>query len=301
MPSLKLSSLFRRGTATPTLRERAASLRARIRPSSVEPQPLADGRTATVEEAASLDFTAYSFDFPTRDPNGWLGEFAHYAIGMHISDRTLRMSKPELVAFIREGGERDADVPGAMLAALTSAQKTFEGWGKLLNVAQSRYLVAASSAVLADDAPQTESPGPAPQQESPPAPVPLPTSSLVELLDLASASMDELQTIRDVADRVGSTAYAHAWRACCHLRTQQYGAPDYNDAGKLMQWIGDALTAVETAAEQEAQRRVPNNRDDRETRLSMLAVGVIDNGDPEAIEELACELLAHAKVERGEG
>ena len=33
----------------------------------------------------------------------------------------------------------------------------------------------------------------------------------------------------------------------------------------------------------------------------MLAVTTINNGDPETIEELACELLAHAKVERGEG
>ena len=121
------------------------------------------------------------------------------------------------------------------------------------------------------------------------------------MLDLASATIHELQTIRDVAERIGSVAYTHAWNPRCHEGANAYGAPHYNAAGRLVQWIGDALTDVESAAEKEARRRVPGNRDDRETRLSMLAVTTINNGDPETIEELACELFAHAKVERGEG
>ncbi|MCJ2102798.1 hypothetical protein [Methylobacterium sp. E-046] len=128
-----------------------------------------------------------------------------------------------------------------------------------------------------------------------------PAPNLVDMLDLASASLDDLQAVRDIAERIGAVAYAHAWGPRCRDRTHPSGAPDFNAAGKLVQWIGDALTDVEGAAEKEARRRVPDNREDRETRLSMLAVSVIDNGDPEAIEELACELLAHAKVERGEG
>ncbi|MCJ2098053.1 hypothetical protein, partial [Methylobacterium sp. E-046] len=82
-----------------------------------------DDHTATVEEAASLDFAAYAFDTPTRDPSGWMKEFTPHSLGMHIADRTLRMSKPELVAFIQKGGERDAEVPTAKLEALTCAQK----------------------------------------------------------------------------------------------------------------------------------------------------------------------------------
>ncbi|MCJ2098970.1 hypothetical protein [Methylobacterium sp. E-046] len=58
--------------------------------------------------------------------------------------------------------------------------------------------------------------------------------------------------------------------------------------------MGDALTAVESAAEKEAQRRKPDNRDDRESRLSMLAATIIDNDDPGEIEAFARELLAHA-------
>ncbi|MGE8131797.1 hypothetical protein ACQKQD_33185 [Methylobacterium sp. NPDC080182] len=122
--------------------------------------------------------------------------------------------------------------------------------------------------------------------------------SLIDTLDLVSASLENLQALRDVADLVGGVAYATVWTDRCSTHGH---AAELNAAGELMQWLGEALTDVETAAEKEAARRVPDNRNDRETRLSMLAAGIIDNGDPESIEELACELLAHAKVERGGG
>ncbi|MCJ2016476.1 hypothetical protein MKK84_03395, partial [Methylobacterium sp. E-065] len=122
--------------------------------------------------------------------------------------------------------------------------------------------------------------------------------NLVGMLDLASASMGELQSIRDAAERVGSVAYVHAWSPRCRDRVNASGAPHFNAAGKLVQWVGDALTAVETAAEDEARRRTPEGQDDRETRLSMLAVSTIDNGDPAATEALARELLAHVEAER---
>ncbi|MGE8128926.1 hypothetical protein ACQKQD_18295 [Methylobacterium sp. NPDC080182] len=253
-----------------------------------------DGHAATVEEAASLDFTAYAFDIPIRDPNGWMEEFSHHAIGMHISDRTLRMSKPELVAFIQKGGERDADVPGTMLAALDSAQKTFEGWGKLLDVARTRYLVAASSAVLTHEGTPPENAAPEPQQEERPAPVPLPASSVAGMLDLASATMDELQAVHDVAERIGSVAYAHAWGARCRSGENKHGAPYFNVAGDLVQWIGDALTAVETAVHEEARRRVPDGAFEREVRLQILAAPVTQNGDDDEVEAFARELLAHS-------
>lgn len=257
-----------------------------------------DGHTATVEEAASLDFIAYTFDTPARDPNGWLKEFARHAIGMHIADRTLRMSKPKLVAFIQKGGERDAAVPTDMLAALESAQKTFEGWGKLLDVARTRYLVAGSSAVLADAKPQAGNTELEPQEETPPAPVPLPTSSLAGMLDLTSATIGDLLVLHDLTNRIGSIVYAHTWGPRCRQSENKHGAPYFNAAGKLVQWIGDALTAVETAAHAEARRRTPTNGDDRETRLSILAVTTIENGDPDETEGFAHELLAHAAAWR---
>lgn len=122
--------------------------------------------------------------------------------------------------------------------------------------------------------------------------------NLVGMLNLASASLEELRTVRDIADCIGSVAYAHAWGPRCRDQTHVSRAPVFNAAGKLVQWVGDALTAVETAAEEEAKRRTTNFRDDDEIHLSMLAETTIDNGDPDEIEAFAGKLLAHAKAER---
>ncbi|WP_419828327.1 hypothetical protein [Methylobacterium sp.] len=120
----------------------------------------------------------------------------------------------------------------------------------------------------------------------------------VDMLDLASVTMAELQTIQDVAEHVGAVAYAYAWGPRCHISVNRYGAVEYNTAGKLMHWLGDALTEVESAVDREVRRRVPPNSAARETRLEMLAAPVIQNGDPEQIEAFARELLAHAEAER---
>lgn len=120
-------------------------------------------------------------------------------------------------------------------------------------------------------------------------------TSLVDMLDLASASLTDLQSLHDLADRVGSFAYALAWTGRCLPRGPQ---GEFNVAGELMQWLGDALTDVETAANNEARRRRPASRADRETRLEILALPVIQNGDPDETEAFARELLAHAEAER---
>jgi hypothetical protein len=129
------------------------------------------------------------------------------------------------------------------------------------------------------------------------APVPAapPTLRLVDLVDFASASLEDLQAIHDTADEVGGLAHALVWTGRCKAR----GRGDQpNLAGELMQWLGDALTDVETAANAAARRRIPKDRLDRETRLKMLALPVIKNGDPDEAEAFAHELLAYAKAER---
>jgi hypothetical protein len=130
------------------------------------------------------------------------------------------------------------------------------------------------------------------------ASAPLPYDGLVDMLDLASASMDELQSVWNLAERVGSVAYAHAWGPRCQRRMHASGAPDFNPAGKLVQWVGDLLIGVESAAEKEAKRRAPTDPTDRETRLSMLAVTTIDNGDFDETEAFTRELLAHVEAIR---
>ncbi|MDE4910858.1 hypothetical protein PQI07_09115 [Methylobacterium sp. 092160098-2] len=121
--------------------------------------------------------------------------------------------------------------------------------------------------------------------------------SLVGMLDLASATIDELRAVQAIAEHVGAMAYAYTWGPRCMTCPGPRSDSDYNDAGKLMLWLGDALTEVETAVDIEVARRPPGNRLDRETRLSMLAARTIDDGDPAAIRAFALELLDHAATE----
>ena len=74
------------------------------------------------------------------------------------------------------------------------------------------------------------------------------------MLDLASASLGDLQSLHDFTDLVGGVAYATVWTGRCKA---QGTGDNPNAAGKLMQWLGDALTDVETAANDEARRRRP--------------------------------------------
>jgi hypothetical protein len=124
---------------------------------------------------------------------------------------------------------------------------------------------------------------------------PLPTSSLVDMIDFASASLEDLRSLHDVANLVGGVAYATVWTARCKARGR---GDNPNAAGKLMQWLGDALIDVETAAHNEARRRTPFHPMDRETRLQILALPTIQNGSPDEAEALARELLAWVQVER---
>jgi hypothetical protein len=145
-----------------------------------------------------------------------------------------------------------------------------------------RLAIDIHMAALAQDQPQTIS-------------ARQPEPSLAGMVDFASASLDELQALHDIADLVGGVAYATVWTARCKARGH---GDNPNAAGRLMQWLGDALTDVETAANNEARRRIPENDADRETRLEMLALPAIQNGGPNEIEAFGRDLLAHAEAER---
>ena len=142
----------------------------------------------------------------------------------------------------------------------------------------------------------------APVSRTTPAPAPSrPQDGLVDQIDFASTSLEDLRSLYDVADEVSTFAYALVWTGRCHTRGwDKAKGPEtqYNAAGKLMQWLGDALTDVESAAAEEARRREPADSSERETRLSMLALTTINNGDPDEIAAFARELLAHAEAER---
>ena len=72
--------------------------------------------------------------------------------------------------------------------------------------------------------------------------------NLVSLIDFTSATMSELLTIRNIAGCIGDVAYAHAWGARCRKGANAWGGVDHNAAGKMVNSLGDALTAVQSAA-----------------------------------------------------
>ncbi|MGH1592397.1 hypothetical protein ACRBEV_33300 (plasmid) [Methylobacterium phyllosphaerae] len=115
-----------------------------------------DDGALTVESAATLSFQAYTFDTPLRSPQQWADEFSTHAIPMHIADRTLRMTKPELMAFIRDAAERGDGTDEIMMKALNATSSTFDGWAKLLHLAGTRYLIAGASVAIE---PETENGG----------------------------------------------------------------------------------------------------------------------------------------------
>ncbi|WP_010687730.1 hypothetical protein [Methylobacterium mesophilicum] len=116
-------------------------------------QAAEDGTPLTVEGAASLDRPTYDFsDVPLRSPQEWAETFCNQALGMHFADKTLRMSKPELVAFIREAAGGGEGVDETLYKAIDDARENLQGWAKLLDVARARFLVAGATYQLEQDA-----------------------------------------------------------------------------------------------------------------------------------------------------
>lgn len=265
MPSL---NPFRRTQpARPSLRQNAASVAARLarvvrKPTTSLPASKADDAPATIEDAAQLNFAAYSLPDPIKTPHQWTARFADFAMGMHVADRTLRMSKPEVMAFIRDAGERDAELPGVMFKALTSAQETFAGWGKLLDVAESRYIVAGSALTLGE-AEQghgngtTTGSAPAEAEPTPRAPQEQDDAELLALAPAFDAAaglyqrrIDELHLVCEAADADGSPGPApdgpisewQAWSDRCQEWRERTGVAAVEDA---MGEAGRALGAIE--------------------------------------------------------
>jgi hypothetical protein len=102
---MPLLNPFRRAQPDrPSLRQNASSVAARLarvirKPAAAPPISQAD------ETPATLDFTAYNLPDPIKTPHQWAARFAEFAMGMHVADRILRMSKTKAMAFIRDAGD----------------------------------------------------------------------------------------------------------------------------------------------------------------------------------------------------
>ncbi|GJE53340.1 hypothetical protein GOFOIKOB_6419 [Methylobacterium tardum] len=112
----------------------------------------------------------------------------------------------------------------------------------------------------------------------------LPHSNIVDQVDFASADIRELQALHGRMRELSSVAYAMSVMECCAD----------NAAGRLLHWLADELTTVESKAADELQSRQPTDFWDRRTRLAAVAERIIDNGDNAETAGFIQELTAWA-------
>ena len=125
------------------------------------------------------------------------------------------------------------------------------------------------------------------QRTAPPGRLPVrprPEASIVNRVDFAAASLNELRAIHEKMQHLSDVAYSMASQGCCKD----------NAAGELMQWLADELTAVESHAADELQRREPIDFEDRKTRLAAVASRIIYNGDDDETAAFIQDLSAWA-------
>lgn len=118
-------------------------------------------------------------------------------------------------------------------------------------------------------------------------------TSLLDQADVADATLEDLVALHDTAGLIADMAHAVCWQGRCHTRgwderTSQ--RDEYNAAGRLMQWLGDEMTEVAGLAVREAALRAPLTEADREVRLTLVARGIIEDGDHEKTAALARDL-----------
>lgn len=205
------SATAAKASTSSTLRQRAVQARDAAgrfikRAASADAKAEAINPTENGEDVGSLDFAAYALNEPVKTPREWADKFASPAMAMHVADRTLRMTKPELMAFIRKAGETDAATPEIMFRILDGSQETLEGWSNLLEIARARYIVAASAACLdpetSSDAAPIDPPPSAPLAETfPPAPTDLAEACLWAIRH--RAWIDRTAAVTDWSDERG--------------------------------------------------------------------------------------------------
>lgn len=120
--------------------------------------------------------------------------------------------------------------------------------------------------------------------------------SPLSFIDLGSATMSELMAIHSAASTVGRVADM----AASHSKPRPGDLPGSVSSGaahKMMVWLSDALNDVEYAVERECERRTPTDEREREIRLAMIAVPIIESNDPDRIATLAGAVAEHAIAE----
>ena len=282
---MPLSNPFRRQSERPALRERAADLRDRLirsaRPAGEAPTP-SDLDALALVSAIEAEWSnmAHSGVLEGRNPE---------------NDEALDAACDRRDALLDAADALPAETREARHAKALAV--AWIEWAELWRPGQPRRATTEERLVFDIQAGMREAPGDAQPTLAQPH-----IAGLIGLIDFAAASMSDLRSLHDLAAEVGSIAYAMASSGRGEGRRAGPGLGCYfNAAGGLMQWLGDALTDVESAVIAEARKRIPATRHDRGIRLGILAPPTIQNGDPDETEAFALELLAHAVAERARG
>ncbi|GJD46439.1 hypothetical protein AFCDBAGC_4320 [Methylobacterium cerastii] len=112
----------------------------------------ADDEVCSAEGAASLSFEAYDLDTPIRSPREWNERLSPYTVGLHLADRFLRMSKPELVAAIETLDGRGPEAVLSVLNAIHDTHEEMKALADIMGAAHTRLIVAGSSVIVSSDA-----------------------------------------------------------------------------------------------------------------------------------------------------
>ena len=112
----------------------------------------ADNDVCSAEGAASLGFEAYDLDTPIRSPGEWNERLSPYTVGLHLADRFLRMSKPELVAAIETLDGRGPEAVLSVLNAVHDTHEEMKALASIMGAAHTRLIVAGSAVIVSSDA-----------------------------------------------------------------------------------------------------------------------------------------------------
>lgn len=273
MPALNLSTLFRRDAVRPTLRQRAASLKAGL--SQIRSQPRSLPEPGSAEAKAAFKAACHEHSIRTQFANEY----------PELKRTPLEWWTADSIGKALETGELSPAECARLYPLATERELRMAEIEHELNIA------GLFALAYADEYPVKVQAAEQPQEALPRA------THLLDQADIRAETLEGLIALHDTANLVADMAHAMCWQGRCRSRdwdgrTSQ--RDEYNAAGRLMQWLGDEMTEVVGLAVREATQRTPSSETDREARLALMARSVIEDGDHEKTAALARELADHA-------
>lgn len=282
---MPLSNPFRRAADRPTLRERAADLKAslasairRPAPEQAEPAapPLASfvdqiaqaGLTADVLAACGIDHRDGTVSYADALGRVVRRPMAHWiaftAQQMHGRIRS-EISRREVIEAnhlpMAEHTTWDAEIrrelrSDAVFALAFRPERAFKAEQDFRDLGEPRQLDLIAAAGFA----------------------------------LSSLSLRDIAALHDITVTLSNVLRA------MRMQPRSWHGPHLNDVGKLTEWLGDQLDAQIDRTVNELRGRTPADWIERAIRLEAIAEATVSNGDPAQTAAFARELLASVEA-----